>query len=209
MSCLSCHDGSQAPNIVINTPNLILDVGVTQVDIGNDLRGHHPVGVQYGGGGQDQYAPDTTLDPEAAFERNASANVFAQGNKFVASYSMFQLPRFFNISDEAAFRDFLPLSNQGNYDSTRGGFNKSTYSGTDSGTVWWVEPENSPKGRQKTDLYLFTRTDTIASIPGESILNRPYVECATCHDPHSTNSTFLRMPGGNARSQICLTCHNK
>jgi predicted CXXCH cytochrome family protein len=33
--------------------------------------------------------------------------------------------------------------------------------------------------------------------------------CQSCHDPHSANTTFLRIPGGNARSQICLTCHNK
>lgn len=209
MSCLSCHDGSQAPNIVINTPDLRLASGNIGVDIGDALRGHHPVGIQYAGGGQDQYAPDISLNPYAALERNASANSFAGDNKFVARYSRLGL-RFFNSNDAAAMADDLPLSNEGNFDSTKGGFNKSTFSGSGSGTVWWVKtPGSKITGRQRTDLYLFTRTDTIDSIPDESILYRPYIECATCHDPHSTNSTFLRMPGGNARSQICLTCHNK
>jgi len=214
MSCLSCHDGSQAPNIVINTPTLQLDVGAIQVDTGNDLLRHHPVGVQYGGGGQDQYAPDTNLNPLAAYDRNLVANTFAGGNKFIAgsfitSKSLFRQSNFYNKNDEAAMNDFLTLSNEGNFNSIKGGFNKSTYSGTGSGTVWWVKSPNSKIGRQKTDLYLFTRTDKIDSLPDESLLNRPYVECATCHDPHSTNPTFLRMPGGNARSQICLACHNK
>ena len=209
MSCLSCHDGSQAPNIIINTPTLRLDVGDVQVNTGNDLTNHHPVGIQYAGGRQNQYAPDIPLNPIAAFERLAEFNRFATGNKFSNIYPGFKPVKFFNSRDNDAFADVLPFSNEGDFASTKGGFNKSTYSGTGSGTVWWVKSPGSKKGRQKTDLYLYTRTDTIDSLPDESVLNRPYVECATCHDPHSTNSTFLRMPGGNARSQICLTCHNK
>lgn len=210
MACLSCHDGSQAPNIVINTPDLQLDAGDVQVNIGNALRNHHPVGIQYAGGGQNQNAPDIPPNPIAAFDRLADSNKFAGENKFGGFYSRSRAPRFFNRRDIDAFSDVLPISKEGDFASLRGGFNKSTYSGTGNGTVWWVKTPGSQKnGRQKTDLYLFSRTDTIDSIPSESVLNRPYVECATCHDPHSTNSTFLRPVGGNARSQICLTCHNK
>jgi predicted CXXCH cytochrome family protein len=213
MSCLSCHDGSQAPNIAINTPDLRLDVGDTEVTIGNDLRNHHPVGIQYAGGGQNQNAPDIGSNPIAAYQRLADMNKFASNNKFASIYlnygRAFRAAQLFNSRDADAFGDILTFSNEGDFESTKGGFNKSTYSGTGSGTVWWVKTPGSKKGRQKTDLYLFTRTDMIESIPEESIVNRPYIECATCHDPHSTNSTFLRMPGGNARSQICLTCHNK
>ncbi|NOY62352.1 MAG: cytochrome c3 family protein, partial [Gammaproteobacteria bacterium] len=37
---------------------------------------------------------------------------------------------------------------------------------------------------------------------------QPYVECASCHDPHvDYNPTFLRIdPSG---SRVCLTCHAK
>jgi predicted CXXCH cytochrome family protein len=35
----------------------------------------------------------------------------------------------------------------------------------------------------------------------------PFVECASCHDPHSTNQTFLRI--ANTGSAVCLACHNK
>jgi predicted CXXCH cytochrome family protein len=208
MSCLSCHDGTQAPNIVINTPNNNLDVPSDEViDIGNDLKNHHPVGIPYAGGGQDQNAPDIPPDPIAAYSKLAEFNRFTSigGNKF----TFFNRRGVVSSNDTAAFNDVGNFSNAGNFTSAKGGFNKSTHSGTGNGTVWWVETPNSKNGRQNTDLYLFTRTDAIDSIPSESTLNQPYVECATCHDPHSTNSTFLRMRGGNARSQICLTCHNK
>lgn len=208
MSCLSCHDGTQAPNIVINTPDNKLNVPYGElIYIGNDLKNHHPVGMQYGGGGQNQNMPDIPLDPVAAYTQLADFNRFASidGNKFM----FFNRRGIFKSNDSAAFNDVGDFSKAGNFDSPKGGFNKSTYSGTGNGTVWWIESANSKKGRQKTDLYLFTRTDKIDSIPSESTLNQPYVECATCHDPHSTNPTFLRLPGGNARSQVCLACHNK
>lgn len=207
MSCLSCHDGTQAPNIIINTPNNNLNVPYgEQVYIGNDLKNHHPVGMPYGGGGQDQNAPDIPLYPVAAYNQLAEFNKFSSiGNKF----TFLTRQGIVNRGAIAAFNDVGTFSSEGNFNSVKGGFNKSTYSGTGNGTVWWIETPNSKNGRQKTDLYLFTRTDKIDSIPSESILNQPYVECATCHDPHSTNPTFLRLPGGNARSQVCLTCHNK
>jgi predicted CXXCH cytochrome family protein len=222
MSCLSCHDGGQAPNIVINTPTLRLDIADdVQADIGNALKNHHPVGIQYGGGGQNQNAPDIPTNPRAGFDRLSEMNSFTGNNRFSGIFREPGQPavptangardrRVFDSNAIAAFSDVLTFSNEGSFDTTKGGFNKSTYSGTGSGTVWWVKSSNSKKGRQKTDLYLFTRADTIEdAIPGESVLDRPYVECATCHDPHSTNPTFLRLPGGNERSQICLTCHNK
>lgn len=67
--------------------------------------------------------------------------------------------------------------------------------------VWWVE-KNGTTGLQKDDIPLYSRTD--ASITGG---NQPFVECASCHDPHSSNTTFLRQT--NTGSALCLTCHNK
>ncbi len=63
--------------------------------------------------------------------------------------------------------------------------------------VWWVE--TGEPGRQKSDMQLYTRKS--ASSNNEV----PYVECATCHDPHSANPLFLRTD--NAGSRVCLTCH--
>ena len=64
--------------------------------------------------------------------------------------------------------------------------------------IWFVEGAGGDGARQKTDLSLFVRT-------GETL---PRVECASCHDPHSTaNGTFLRRT--QTGSGLCLTCHVK
>lgn len=153
MACLSCHDGTQAPNIVINTPAKdgtgSDSINGTKTDSNLFLKGHHPVGMQYAGGG--------------------------------ATHTMPGAP--FNLDD----------------------FRSTTYSGTDTGTVWWID--TGGKGRQKTDLLLFTRTD-MPNPNGEPV-SRPYVECASCHDPHTiTAPTFLRV-SNSGTSALCLTCHAK
>ena len=71
--------------------------------------------------------------------------------------------------------------------------------------VWWVETGTA--GRQKTDLPLYTRTGSPSS-GGTLAGDQGFVECASCHDPHTNvNPTFLRV--SNAGSGLCLTCHTK
>lgn len=73
-------------------------------------------------------------------------------------------------------------------------------------TVWWVDTEAVPNGtRQKSDMVLYTRAPA-AGYTGQTAAE-PFVECASCHDPHTTNSTFLRV--SNAGSAVCLACHIK
>jgi predicted CXXCH cytochrome family protein len=73
-------------------------------------------------------------------------------------------------------------------------------------TVWWVDTEGTANGtRQKTDLLLYTRAAS-AGYVGQTVAE-PFVECASCHDPHTTNATFLRI--SNANSAVCLACHTK
>ena len=78
VACLSCHDGSQAMDVVINAPGSrginpagaeldALAIGVigaitgTAADLGKDLSNDHPIGVQYGG-----FTPagGTQIDPD-------------------------------------------------------------------------------------------------------------------------------------------------
>ena len=71
--------------------------------------------------------------------------------------------------------------------------------------VWWVDTEATPNGtRQKSDMVLYTRA--AGSYTGQTDAE-PFVECASCHDPHTTNQTFLRL--SNAGSAVCLACHVK
>lgn len=79
-------------------------------------------------------------------------------------------------------------------------FNAPSSAVINTSRIWFVEGvAGTGDGiRQKTDLSLYTRA-------GDPI---PRVECASCHDPHSTaNGTFLRR--SNAGSGLCLTCHVK
>ncbi len=161
VACLTCHDGTQAMDAVVNAPGmgtgdglgpngstligagLAMDAGEIAM-LGTDLSNDHPIGVMYGGydDGSGQIDPD--------FE-NAAGNLETD-----------------NIN------------------------------GLD---VWWVDTEAVPnQNRDKSDMILYTRAGD------------PYVECASCHDPHNeTEDTFqvnfLRM--ANTGSDLCLACHVK
>jgi predicted CXXCH cytochrome family protein len=52
-------------------------------------------------------------------------------------------------------------------------------------------------------MQLYTRS--VAGI--EAGVSQPFVECASCHDPHVNTQTFLRV--ANDGSAVCLACHNK
>lgn len=67
----------------------------------------------------------------------------------------------------------------------------------DNEPVWWVE--TGEPGRQRTDVKLYSRR-----MPNADIV--PFVECASCHDPHSDQRTFLRIT--NDESRLCFTCHD-
>jgi predicted CXXCH cytochrome family protein len=66
--------------------------------------------------------------------------------------------------------------------------------------VFWVDTTiGTADVREKTDIALYTRTSGGLG---------PMVECASCHDPHTTaNPTFLRV--SNTGSGLCLSCHTK
>ncbi|MCK9283234.1 MAG: cytochrome c3 family protein [Rhodocyclaceae bacterium] len=68
-------------------------------------------------------------------------------------------------------------------------------------TVWWVSASGVTGQRTRGDLPLYTRRDENS---GEDL---PFIECSSCHDPHSNNQSFLRTP--NEGSRLCLTCHMK
>lgn len=185
IACLSCHDGTQAMNTMINQPGSGgYSAGGTGTWAGNwsgfdkpqgianlltDLQNDHPIGIQYGGG------------PSGASIAAAPGD-----------YSAFKDP------------DFKTAKSQ-------------SLNGTQ---VWWVEniaagsSTQSGAGRQKTDLQLYTRSGgtTVYLDGGTSTIaattTQPFVECASCHDPHTdTQVTFLRT--SNTGSSLCLACHTK
>lgn len=161
LACLTCHDGTQAMDTVINKPgsggffpgggdrmlSITANNGLMPDNVarlGTDLRNDHPIGVQYGG-----FDPGSgQIDP-----------------------------------------DFKNLA---------GALQTATINGQPR---WWVDTEASPNNlRNKSDMILYTRDN------GGS--NQPFVECASCHDPHNAGTgTFLRI--ANDDSAVCLACHVK
>jgi len=209
IACLSCHDGTQALDSVINAPGSgqynpagarigggamtggdidtatgALAAGIVQ-NLGTDLSNDHPVSMQYGGGGITAAAPaGSTVDPD-----------------FVAPLNRAH-PRGFTLEVMNA-----PVR--------VGGITK----------LWWIEryADSLVDGqRDRSDIQLYTRLPTDSGLADE----QPFVECGSCHDPHNIdNPTFLRVsngiPGGNTNpdfpnaidanrgSGLCLTCHTK
>lgn len=166
LACLSCHDGTQAMDVVINSPGggttgtvgvgsgtgtggwvefqSMSEVSGEMIYIGTDLRNDHPISIQYAG----------ALIGGAQARSGLDADFFDAVNVTVAS-------------------------------------------GT---TVYYIDTNGG--GKDKHDLPLYNRV-------GGSLDSQPLVECATCHDPHTQNTTFLRRSNGNNGSATCLTCHNK
>jgi len=186
VACLSCHDGVQAMNTVINAPGSGLSgdtawndtskwntggrndlgkmTGLAAVATDSDsLKNDHPIGIQYGGG------PNASGIPTGAGADYPKAN----------------------LKDP----DFKTASS-------------AILAGSQ---VWWVETGTT--GRQKTDLPLYARPVGTALVYTDTSKNanttvvEPFVECASCHDPHSEKATFLRVE--NTNSAVCLACHDK
>lgn len=77
--------------------------------------------------------------------------------------------------------------------------------------LWWIDHDWRTSGdgeRTKRDVMLYTR-DASNGYEGQAE-QEPFVECASCHDPHETvNPTFLRVSNTDTPSGLCLTCHVK
>lgn len=193
LACLSCHDGTQAMDVILNAPgsggysangggqnglnwtwvgspvdsNGYMTGGPIPM-LGTDLRNDHPVSIQYAGGGY-TYTSDATV---------------AAGTACVSCTD----------------KDFFEPS----------------VSKIGTTPTWWVNTSaGASNSREKSDMLLYTRnitntgTDTGTS-PSQSFagVEEPFVECASCHDPHrSDTATFLRM--NNTGSAVCLACHDK
>lgn len=71
----------------------------------------------------------------------------------------------------------------------------------DNRAVWWTSRTESTDRRGRHDLPLYVRLDL------EDGSEIPFVECASCHNPHSTEALFLRASPDSGI--LCQTCHIK
>lgn len=71
----------------------------------------------------------------------------------------------------------------------------------DNRPVWWTSQDTNKERRGRADLPLYVRLD---KDDGSEI---PFIECASCHNPHSSEALFLRASPTNGI--LCQTCHIK
>ena len=182
IACLSCHDGVQAMNTVINAPgsgNLNAAwtagtwTGSSKVTgaalLGTNLNNDHPIGIQYGGGMVNNGAYTPGVIASAAFKD----------------------------------KDFTGLQ----YASLNG----NAVWWVDSGTTAGQRDKGDMQLYTRNGVTALSGTSSSAGgtvLAG----NQAFVECASCHDPHvqdvaNSNPTFLRI--SNANSAVCLACHIK
>jgi predicted CXXCH cytochrome family protein len=184
LACLSCHDGTQARDVVINAPGSFgYTVGgaalgtlgtITNAPIRNlqtDLTDDHPIGIEYAGGA----CTGTTLTPGTTTTCTPSV---ANGDPD------FQPAKGTVLNGADQFWVDVP----------------SGVTGNDGATI-----TANVDIREKTDMILYTRAFPVGG-------NGPSVECGSCHDPHEGQAngndvSFLRI--SNTGSQVCLACHTK
>jgi hypothetical protein len=187
VACLSCHDGTQAMDNIINAPGsggYQVDgggtnglgytwsgtataeglMGASVANLGSQLRDDHPIGIQYCGGG-----------------------VTGSGNVVTA-----------------ACKDGDFIGTTGNQPT------RLQTASVNGAQVFWVETGGVNSIKQRTDLPLYTRAFVAGSGPSVECgtCHDPHVS-ENQAGPNSQNAgaTFLRI--SNASSAVCTSCHVK
>lgn len=198
IACLSCHDGTQAMDAMINSP------GSNSVSSGASLsRITNGSGTGVGG-----WVETSTMSTLAASDNGFAGDMIYLGTDLRNDHPIsmqyggggFSATTPSGPSVDSSYAIAGATGSVGN-NSSLGGTGRVANRTLGSGALVWYVDTNGAAGQQTDDFTLFSRSDLGT--------NQPFVECATCHDPHSTNSTFLRLSGGNTGSQVCLTCHTK
>jgi len=181
LACLSCHDGTQAMNTVINSPGsgTTGDVNFDGTNYISTASGVDCTSTTGGCGGFNEFNQMSQVSAEMIYLSTDLRNDHPISIQYAGAIVGGAQAR------AAKDGDFFSAAM-----ATVGGGQQ----------VWYVDTGTA--GKQKSDLPLYNRTS--GSNAGE-----PLVECATCHDPHTNNTTFLRNPAGNNGSATCLSCHNK
>jgi len=176
LSCMSCHDGVQALNVALVTA---------------------PREVA----ARPQRAVSSMVFPGSP---TASVRVRVVAPRVDQSISHPVGMPYGAWQDELALRSVasggpapLPLSAPDAMAQSERGFRTPQSAVIDGVTVWWLETGAS--GRQRADIHLYSRT------VGEND-SAPFVECASCHDPHAERPNFLRTSTGGPTA-LCASCH--
>ena len=183
LACLSCHDGAQAMDNLINAPGSggydvtgggtnglgytwsgtrvdtatgrMINTATSLAMLDSDLSNDHPIGIKYCGGGPTAAAPGTAcVDPDFVAPSSGTVN----GNQ-----------------------------------------------------VFWVNTTGGTATRNKTDMQLYTRDFATGAGPSVECgsCHDPHADDTVANPGGLPNSgaTFLRI--ANTNSAVCLACHVK
>ncbi|MCK4586878.1 MAG: hypothetical protein KAU29_06025 [Gammaproteobacteria bacterium] len=195
LACLTCHDGTQALDNIIN-------------DSGSG--GYLASGGGAGGLAYTWTSGDNSLDATGTFQNSVDDggnNIFEIGTDLRNDHPVSVQYGGGGVSSTATAGPTRDSD-----------FTVPDYNGV-GGNTWWIdnttmEGSGSTAGElDKWDFKLYTRTDNSGGLFAGT--PEPFVECGSCHDPHLETDTFLRIStaansgASNFGSAVCLTCHTK
>jgi len=221
IACLSCHDGGQAIDSMINAPGSGGFTDVSNVPYGSVPR----LGVMQGG--DLDSATGRLLTPAQGIVQNLETDLSNDhpvsmqyaGGGIVSGPSG-------GWSGTSRDPDFTGSGQKQHPGQMKGNTRVTVTAMTSTsnnplakyGVYFFLDRSDSlnPGGRDREDIIFYTR-----NFEG---VEQPFVECGSCHDPHNVdNPTFLRTSNGipqalvndfptaadDAASGLCLTCHIK
>jgi hypothetical protein len=223
IACLSCHDGAQAIDALINAPGSggytdpttpFGDAAYRAWTGGNDMTGGDIVNNALAPNIVQNLGTDLRNDHPVSMQYGGGGILGdAAGNATGTTRD----PDFTQLGTVRTIQD----ANGANVDMQVQATQHATL-----GTVFWIERSDSLNAgnRDREDIIFYTR-DFASPVNGDAGI-QPFVECGSCHDPHNVdNPTFLRTSNGlaagtalatafpnavdDAASGLCLTCHDK
>lgn len=227
LACLSCHDGAIALDALINAPGSGGFIAANRANLSGSETGTSLPGITFSGQGVDGnetmkegLRSSDGADPNRdGFQGGLNDFVFDVGGG-VGMEPFPNLGR--NLTDDHPISIEMPTGDPQfaqalqNLDESR-----ANIAGVRRGSTWSLPNDV----RDWVRLYRSV----------DSVSNARYVECASCHNPHTPRTTFLRLPSlpsnlgsaptgeerpingatrdlnhePNQGSLICLTCHQK
>lgn len=191
IACLSCHDGTQAMDNIINAPG---SGGYDSTGGGTTGRNFVWAGGTVSADGR-MTNPNTTGGINIALIGQDLRNDHPIGIQYCGGGLTGSGATVAGTCRDADFRN---------------GTNGVATQLINGVQFFWVNTAGGTVNRERSDMILATRTFTAGAGPS--------VECGTCHDPHveagvtsgtlpPPGATFLRV--ANTGSAVCLSCHVK
>jgi hypothetical protein len=199
LACLSCHDGTIALDAIINAPGSGGFYIANLLGIGG--AGESNPNIDFSGPAM---GPDQSLAEGLRTDHGATGvGTIAGGSEPFPNLGV-------DLSNDHPIGMEIPATDP---QFTQIRANASTEGGTAGKSIWFLRRDGQTL---QTD-----KRDRVRAYPSTGETDKMYIECASCHNPHTPRPLFLRLPklpgtdtsapkiNPNQSSALCLTCHQK